>query len=56
MKFDLVNLQQRVKKSFDPMRLITAEFISSQPAPNHPPAECSQSVTPGSVERDKVGH
>ena len=31
MKFDLVNLQQRVKKSFEPMRPITAKFISSQP-------------------------
>ena len=31
MKFDLVNLQQRVKKSFEPMRPITAKFISSRP-------------------------
>lgn len=28
MTFDLVNLQQRVKKSFKPMRPITAELIS----------------------------
>ena len=28
VKFDLVNLQQRAKKSFEPMRPITAEVIS----------------------------
>ena len=36
MKFDLVNLQQRVKKSFDPMRAYNGgvHFISTRPQPS----------------------